>query len=171
MNNRRSVRAEWCDYNAGLYFVTICTNNRQKYFGDIVNREMHLSDIGKIVNNAINDIRQYQNDVEILQYVVMPNHIHLMVSIEKYPEHDSAQANGCLRPPGHDVTPCDDYHYNSRLSLVIRMFKARCTRAVCKNIWQRNYYESVITTKARYDYAVNYIAMNVYNWLHDDMYT
>ena len=77
---RKSPRARWHDYTGADYFVTFCTKNRELYFGDVVNGKMQLSEIGQW---AVTQIEQTaiirQNDVSIPMYVVMPNHIHLIV--------------------------------------------------------------------------------------------
>ena len=77
---RKSPRARWHDYTGADYFVTFCTKNRELYFGDVVDGQMALSEIGQW---AVTQIEQTaiirQNDVEIPMYVVMPNHIHLIV--------------------------------------------------------------------------------------------
>ena len=77
---RKSPRARWHDYTGADYFVTFCTKNRELYFGDVVNGQMVLSEIGKWAKTQIEQtaiIRQ--NEVTIPIYVVMPNHIHLIV--------------------------------------------------------------------------------------------
>lgn len=77
---RKSPRATWHDYNGGRYFVTFCTKNHDLYFGDVVDGRMELSEIGEW---AVKQIEQTaiirQNDVEIPLFVVMPNHVHLIV--------------------------------------------------------------------------------------------
>ena len=77
---RKSPRATWHDYNGGRYFVTFCTKNHDLYFGDVVDGRMELSEIGEW---AVKQIEQTaiicQNDVEIPMFVVMPNHVHLIV--------------------------------------------------------------------------------------------
>ena len=77
---RKSSRARWHDYTGADYFVTFCTKNHELYFGDVVDGKMELSEIGQW---AVAQIKQTavirQNEVEIPMYVVMPNHIHLIV--------------------------------------------------------------------------------------------
>ena len=77
---RKSPRATWHDYNGANYFITICTKNHDLYFGDVVDGRMELSEIGEW---AVKQIEQTaiirQNDVEIPLFVVMPNHVHLIV--------------------------------------------------------------------------------------------
>ena len=78
-----SARAEWHDYNGGLYFITICTKQMEHYFGKIQNNEMINSEIGIYAEKCISDIPTHFADAEIIISQVMPNHVHLIVEIQK----------------------------------------------------------------------------------------
>jgi REP element-mobilizing transposase RayT len=87
-NKYRIPSARWREWNygdEGAYFITICTKQREHYFGEIENGQMQLSEIGKTAQNEwLNsmDIRPDMNlDMEC--FVVMPNHIHGIVVIGK----------------------------------------------------------------------------------------
>ena len=77
-----SARAAWHDYNGGLYFITICTSGREHYFGEIADGQMHLSEIGTFTDESIRKMESLHNDVRVPLYVVMPNHIHLIMIME-----------------------------------------------------------------------------------------
>lgn len=81
MADRHQFRANWHDYNGGIYFVTVCTHGRRHSLGSITNGEMHLSELGKITDRCINELERHHPDVSLLNYVVMPNHIHLAIDI------------------------------------------------------------------------------------------
>lgn len=85
MANRHQFRANWHDYNGGIYFVTVCTHGRRHTLGSIINGEMHLSELGKITDRCINELERHHPDVSLLNYVVMPNHIHLAIDISPAP--------------------------------------------------------------------------------------
>ena len=92
---RKSPRATWHDYNGGRYFVTFCTKNHELYFGDVVDGRLELSEIGEW---AVKQIEQTaiirQNDVEIPMFVVMPNHVHLIVVYNRVvPCRDASNAS------------------------------------------------------------------------------
>ena len=94
---RKSPRATWHDYNGGRYFVTFCTKNHDLYFGDVVDGRMELSEIGEW---AVKQIEQTaiirQNDVEIPMFVVMPNHVHLIVVFNRVvPCRDASNTSAC----------------------------------------------------------------------------
>ena len=107
---RKSPRARWHDYTGGAdYFVTFCTKNRELYFGDVVDGQMVLSEIGEWTKTQIEQtaiIRQ--NDVEIPMYVVMPNHVHLIIVCSNV-IGGHTRWNGHTRCVPTDLTePCRD---------------------------------------------------------------
>ena len=72
-----SARAPWWDYSwAGAYFITICTKNREHYFGEIHDGKMILSPTGVIADLLWHEIPNHSQNVELDEFVVMPNHIH-----------------------------------------------------------------------------------------------
>lgn len=76
-NHRRSIRLRGYDYTrAGAYFVTICTQNRECLFGNIVEGEIRLNDAGHVVQSVWNELPQHYPGVDVDAFVVMPNHIH-----------------------------------------------------------------------------------------------
>ena len=77
-----SARAKWHDYDNGFYFVTICTKNREYFFGTIQNTEMVLSETGKYLKQQLQTIGEHYLYAEIPLWTIMPNHIHLIVSID-----------------------------------------------------------------------------------------
>ena len=80
--NRRSIRLQGYDYTqAGAYFVTICTHNRQCLFGDIADGEMRLNRLGQIVVDEWMKTAQIRAEIELDEWVVMPNHFHGIVVI------------------------------------------------------------------------------------------
>ena len=159
MSDRHTFRAEWHDYNSGIYFVTICANDKQHIFGNIYNGELELSTIGNIINECLLSIPNHHKDVELLNYVVMPNHIHIVLYVgaqqpvgaqyfapaqampaQAMPAQtiQTSEKNiGCLRPPRHGEMR-DDNHFNSRLAVIIRSFKAACSIEVKRQLKLQN---------------------------------
>lgn len=208
MSDRHTFRAEWHDYNSGIYFVTICANDKQHIFGNIYNGELELSTIGNIINECLLSIPNHHKDVELLNYVVMPNHIHIVLYVgvqqpvgAQYfaPAHtmptqaiQTSEKNiGCLRPPRHGELR-DDNHFNSRLAVIIRSFKAACSIEVkrqlqniagtpsirraqniapLQGIWQRNYHEHIIRNQRAFENIMNYVDTNIDKWNKDCFYT
>src|SRR5690606_30881644 len=82
IHHRRSIRLKGYDYSqAGLYFITICCQNRAHLFGKIVDGEMICNDMGNIANQCWLDIPNHFPNMVLHEYVVMPNHIHGIVEI------------------------------------------------------------------------------------------
>lgn len=140
MGDRHAFRANWHDYNGGIYFVTICTRDKRHLFGYIKGRSMILTEAGKIAERCTLDIAHHYTDVELVNHVIMPNHIHMVISVGAQPVGTryiaSAQSKqavgrkmGCLRQPRHGE-PCEDFHHNSSLAVVEGTFKAAVTRAM-----------------------------------------
>ena len=94
-----TVRLKWWDYRRNAaYFVTICTQNREHYFGEIKNGKMNLTEIGKIAHNYWQKIPHHYPFVILGEYVVMPNHVHGIIIINKpvsetVETHDGASHN------------------------------------------------------------------------------
>ena len=82
-HHRRSIRLKGYNYSSeGFYFITICTEGRRCLFGTIINGKMVLNDYGKIVDNEWqNTIKIRNGDVVLHEYVIMPNHIHILLTI------------------------------------------------------------------------------------------
>ncbi len=88
-HNRQSIRAPGFDYrDPGTYFVTICTQHREHLFGEIRHGVMGLSAMGQIVKECIKQIPRHFPGITIDTYVVMPNHVHILVHIGDPPTHD-----------------------------------------------------------------------------------
>ena len=174
-------------YDEGLYFVTICCADKRHLFGKIVGAQFIASTLGSLVKENIEQIPSYYNDVEILNHVVMPNHIHIVISIatspvgtrfiasaaSKAPEasQPSPQKLGCLRQSRHEAPESQDFHHNSRLASVVGAFKAGVTRQARARqnpsqsgnpeIWQQRFHEYIIRSERAYTNIMNYIDNNV----------
>jgi REP element-mobilizing transposase RayT len=78
-----SARANWHNYNGGVYFVTICTKNREHYFGEICpGPQMQLSPIGQYVYEQFINVKTHYPYAKIPLFVIMPDHIHAIVTID-----------------------------------------------------------------------------------------
>ena len=204
MSDRHAFRAEWHDYNSGIYFVTICSKDKQHIFGKIKDSIMILSDIGKIVERCILDISNHHTNVELWNHVIMPNHIHMVINVgtqpppvgtryiaSAQPMQTAGQNMGCLRAPRHGE-PCEDFHHNSSLAVVVGTFKAAVTRLMrtrcglmrtrciaslqqqqqqIQAVWQPRYHEHIIRNQSAFENIMNYVDTNIEKWSHDCFYT
>lgn len=198
MSDRHTLRVQWHDYNSGIYFVTICSYEKRHIFGRIVDGTMILSDFGKIVERCIANISNHSESTEVWNFVVMPNHIHIILYvgaqyIAPTPTNTYISApniivdTGSLKPPRHGE-PCANNHFNSKLAIIIRTFKAAVTREINKllltaraqciaplhddknssiRVWQRNFHEHIIRNQLSFDNIMNYIDCNIERWESD----
>jgi len=170
-HNRRSIRLKGYDYaQAGAYFVTICTQNRECLFGDVVDGKMALNDGGRIVANEWERTAAIRREIELNKWVVMPNHLHGIIVIA-----DNVGAHG--RAPLPDDAPCNVPTSTvftrppKSLGSLIAGFKSAVTKRINELrktpgalIWQRNYYEHIIRDERSLNRIREYIANNPAQW-------
>ena len=174
---RKYPRADFHDYNGGMYFVTVCTHDKCHYFGKIDDGKMFLSETGKALDEALRGCHEHFPDVEIPLFVVMPNHFHAIICV-------SSSASDTYRPHNHGrlnqlarlaVATCGDptlvTHHGSRLAAVVVAIKSAVTRfARCNNIefnWQSRYHDHIIRGNHDSNKITEYIKNNVARWADD----
>lgn len=82
VHHRRSLRLKGYDYSqAGLYFITVCCQDRACLFGDVVLGDMILNDAGNMINKQWLKLSQRFNHIQLHEYVIMPNHFHAIIEI------------------------------------------------------------------------------------------
>jgi len=168
-----SARAEWHDYSGGEYFVTICTGGREHWFGEISNGEMNLSVIGKYADECIQNIHAHNSYATVPLYVIMPNHIHLIVLI------DDARDGGRDVPwrvstIGKNEEMQKIANYQGKLSATIGLFKQSVTRFAHENAipfsWQPRFHDRIIRNQGEMNGIAEYIEGNVAKWESDEFY-
>lgn len=147
MPKRKSIRLNGYDYSScGAYFITLCTKDKKKLFWNSVGancvrpHEVPLSEIGKLVDFEINKISSIYNAVLIDKYVVMPNHIHMIVMI---------QSDEYGRP---QVAPT--------VSRIVKQFKGSISKQIGFPVFQRSYHDHIIRNQSDYDEIWQYIDEN-----------
>lgn len=160
-------RASWHDYNGGEYFITICTKDRVHYFGEIVDGEMQLSAVGKYTDECVQKISEHNPYALISQYVIMPDHIHLIVIIS---------GDDCRNAPWRDSTENKTMQKmandKGRLSITMGGFKQSVTRFARQNDipfqWQPRFYDHIIRDQNEMNQITEYIENNVAEWESDN---
>lgn len=154
---RKSIRLNGYDYSScGAYFITLCTKDKKKLFWNSVGancvrpNEAQLSEIGKLVDFEINKISSIYNAVLIDKYVVMPNHIHMIVMI---------QSDEYGRP---QVAPT--------VSRIVKQFKGSISKQIGFPVFQRSYHDHIIRNQSDYDEIWQYIGENPLKWQSDCYY-
>jgi len=163
--HRRSVRLRGYDYSAnGLYFITICTQDRLPLFGNIVAKEVVLNDAGLAVEMCWRDIPNHFAWIKVDEFVVMPNHVHGIIEI-------CERNHGENRAGAKDVLPLR-HGTSCTVGSVVRGFKTGVTKWFRANtdidrVWQRNYHEHVIRNEESHQRIVEYIRTNPQRWVED----
>ena len=168
-HHRRSIRLQGYDYSRpGGYYVTIVVDGRECLFGEIVNGEMVLNDYGRIVAEVWQWLQEQYPYIELLAWVIMPNHIHGIIII-----HEDGRGGSRSAP-----TPYGDAAGTAKikpLGSLIGAFKTVSTKKIniLRNteggvVWQRNYYEHIIRDDNDYNRIHNYIIDNPAAWGDDD---
>ncbi|MDD2499991.1 MAG: hypothetical protein PHN92_04130 [Geobacter sp.] len=186
IHHRRSIRLKGYDYSqAGAYFVTLCAFERECLFGDIFDGEMRLNDFGRIVAAEWMRSAELRAEIEIGEYVVMPNHFHGIVMICE-PVGAYGIRPDCIRPDvngeksGEYHSPLPDERFRSpskNIGSMVRGFKSAVTKRINIHrdtpgvpVWQRNYYEHVIRDDADYTRIAEYVADNPRRWIEDTLH-
>lgn len=171
---RRSIRLQGYDYGQdGAYFVTICAHQRMCIFGDVIGDSMHLNDWGMMVTTEWERTAILREYVALDAFVVMPNHIHGIMMIQKHTgrgmmHHAPTEPlkREFSKPAAHS------------LPSIIGAFKSAVTRRIRRlpdgahaTIWQRNYYEHVIRNESSLNHLRKYILHNPMRWQTDSLYT
>lgn len=163
---RKANRLPTYDYaQNGAYFITICTQDRQEILwadNDLETvedvgahsvrpqRSPHLSQAGKVVEDAILQIHAHYPAVQLEKYAIMPNHVHLLLMIQR------EQGGRTLCAP--------------TLSLVIKQMKENVTKHLGHSIWQKSFHDHVIRTQYGFEMIWQYIDTNPQNWHKDCFY-
>ncbi len=170
---RKQIRLKNCDYSqAGVYFVTICTQGREILFGDIVDGEMVYTDFGRIAVEEIYRTNELRKDAGICisRYIIMPNHVHFIVEIV------GARRVVSVVPQYEDFSKPT----TQSVPTIVRAYKAAVTKNIRRlyghdasctyNIWQRSFYEHIIRNEEDFYKISEYIENNPSKWEEDRFY-
>ena len=194
-HHRHSIRLKEYDYSqAGAYFLAICTQNRECLFGDIIDGEIRLNEYGEIVAAEWIQTQIIRQNIQIDEYVVMPNHFHGIIILNdpvgarrclarsemaarsEMPTRsematNAKQTNGQTRAT-HRVAPTVQ---SGTIGSIIGQFKSIVTKQInqIRNttghpVWQRNYYEHVIRSEESLHKIREYIINNPLKWDDDE---
>jgi putative transposase len=149
---RKKNRLKGYDYSSNAsYFLTICSDKRQEIFSQIVFDNtvganiVRLSKIGQKIENCILKIEEIYPCVFVDNYIIMPNHIHLILTIDTR-----------RRPM---VAPT--------VATVIKQFKGAASKEAGTSIWQKGYYDHIIRNENDFNETMKYITFNAQKWDED----
>ena len=179
--NRKANRLKNYDYTQdGAYFITICVKDKHEILGEIVVGGgvldapcsdsgtvpcCELSEIGRLVDSRIQTMNNIYDSVKIEKYMIMPNHIHMIVSI--------AHENGSLlRKTFRSGTPDRRFREatptNATIPSFISTLKRYTNRDCGFSFWQRSYHDHIIRNEAEYQKIWEYIDTNPIRWETDE---
>lgn len=179
IHHRRSNRSTGYDYSQdGAYFITICTDNKECLFGEIVNGQISLNDLGRIVVDEWINTGTKRDNINLDDWVVMPNHFHgiLIIHNEMIMQNSPVGARRAV-PLLVQGTARFGCSVRGSLSTIVRSFKSAVTKQV--NIvrqapglplWQRNYWDHVIRDEADLNRIREYIHTNPLRWDLDSLH-
>ena len=159
---RKSIRLKTYDYSQnGAYFITICTKDKRNILWETnvgatcgrPNETQHLSDIRKIIDSEINKIKSYYDNVSVNKYVIMPNHIHMIIVIDN-------QENGTMWASSPTQS----------IPQMIKSLKTFISKEIDFSIFQRSYYDHIIRNEKDYERICEYIDTNPMKWREDEYY-
>ena len=164
--HRRSIRLKEYDYSrSGAYFITICTDKGKNVFGTIADGEMILNDYGVIADKYMEMIPQRFQDVKVDKYVIMPNHIHMIIIISVEAIHE-------LPLPPYVNNP--GTRRKMLIPKIVGYYKMNVSRDINRirhkigfPVWQRNYYEHIIRNEKELNRIRRYIINNPPKWEYD----
>ncbi len=162
----KSTRLQHWDYSScGAYYVTICTKDREQFFGEIINGKMKLSRIGEIAEHEWKQTCEIRKNVELDEYVIMPDHMHGILFIVNafHPVVETCRGMSLQ-------TRTQMYNKFSRpvsqsLSMIINHFKSAvkcwCNKNGFPNFaWQPLFHESIVQDEKHLNAVREYIINN-----------
>jgi putative transposase len=169
-----SLRYTGRDYSLpGKYFVTICTAMKTEWFGNVINGKMQLSEIGQIASHMWYEIPVHFPFIGLDAFVVMPDHIHGIILINRFIGTPIAEALHATPLPPDDVTHLlgETMSFISpksgSLSVVVRSYKSAVTKHVHKLdshfSWQHGFYDTIICTTGQLKRIRKYVLENPQN--------
>jgi len=192
IHHRRSIRLKEYDYSQrGYYFITICTQGRRCLFGGIEKGRMILNDAGKMIGHWWDELKNKYANIEIDEYLIMPNHCHGIINIAGdaggWEKGGQGERGGHAGPPVHvgaDRCVCPDGEgvRGRPINGMIRWFKTMTTNEYIRNVkqnhwgpfdgklWQRNYYEQIVRNEISLRRIREYIVNNPCQWQQDDLF-
>ena len=175
-----SARHQNWDYRwDGAYFITICTKDRQHYFGKIENGKMILSNVGILADVFWHEIKNHNKNVELGEFVVMPNHVHDILILNNN-ETVAGNGNGVGKPSvvkSNEQTIGQQRFQNigkNSISSIIGYYKSAVTKHAHRSGfefgWQTRFHDYIVRDDDSFQTITNYILNNPTNWQEDKFF-
>ncbi|MBI1813236.1 transposase [Candidatus Peregrinibacteria bacterium] len=175
-----SARLRGWDYRwDGWYFITICTQYRRCWFGDIIDKTMRLSIAGHIVRDELLKTPLIRSSVWLDEWIIMPNHLHAIMVIN----HDNGVGVGTSRrdvptPVQWDISPMQPMPprlQSASLGAIVNQCKSICTKRIravgyVDFAWQPRFHDSILRTPEAIARVRSYIRQNPRHWEQDALF-
>lgn len=171
----------------GAYFITICTKNRTPYFGEMSDGKMQLSHIGILADVFWVEIKNHSKNIELGKFVVMPNHVHGILVIDKSDgnnddDDDDGRDKACLvsteTKMGTEKSIGQERFQNqgkNTISSIVGAYKSAVTkhahRLGYEFSWQSRFHDHIIRHEKSFHQITEYIINNPANWEQDQFHT
>ncbi|MBR0573503.1 MULTISPECIES: transposase [Pasteurellaceae] len=171
----QSIRLKDWDYRMNAaYFVTICTKDKAHYFGRIEDSKMIYSSMGIIADVLWCEIKNHNKNIELSDFIIMPNHIHgILILQNEYIDDEMMETGHAL---SLQKTIGKNRFQNigkNSLSSIIGSYKSAVTkhtnRLGLEFAWQSRFYEHIIRNEQSFEKITNYILANPENWVNDEL--
>jgi REP element-mobilizing transposase RayT len=156
LSRRKNIRLENYDYSqAGCYYITICVKDKHPLLWEVTvgancvrpnHSEHSLSEYGIIIEKELSILSEAYDAVDVIKYVVMPNHIHMIITIANDGRTQFAPT----------------------ISRAVKQFKGSITKKIGFSIWQKSFHDRIIRSEEEYLRIWKYIDENPINWEHDE---
>lgn len=158
IHHRHSIRLKGYDYaQSGLYFITICLQNRECLFGEIIGGEMILNDVGKMIETEWLNLKNRYDNIELHEFITMPDHFHGILEIIQPPTPTTQTTIGDMIGAFKSISTVK--YIDGVKNLGWLPFN--------RKLWQRDYYEHIIRDEKAYQNISNYIVNNPAKWAKD----
>jgi REP element-mobilizing transposase RayT len=172
-----SARLPGWDYGwNAAYFVTICTKDRENFFGEIISDNMILSKTGVIADLMWYEIKNHSKNIELGDFIVMPNHMHGIITLNENDSPVETRHALSLQKTPKDL-PAQQRLRNqgkNTLSSIIGGYKAAVTKHANRLKfdfgWQPRFHDHIIRDEKSLQMISNYIINNPRNWQQDKFF-
>ena len=182
MPHRRSIRLPGYDYSqAGAYFITLCTQDHECCFGQILDGCLQLNNASRTIERWWHELSNKFPSIETDEYVVMPNHFHGVIAITGNNLYEAAGADPCgIVGADTQVGPGQSRRIAPTLGDILQWFKTMTTNEYIRGVkqlgwlsfqgrlWQRNYYEHIVRNEDELNRIRQYILDNPAKWMDDE---
>ncbi len=174
MKNRKlNRRNDWNYDKPGWYFITVCSEDKGDIFGVVKNNKIIVNKCGAVVGNKIGEIKNHFIDLNVDDYVIMPNHVHLLIwvkfSVGNAYMHskNGKEVNRNWERNAYMRSVLPVKRSDMLIPKVIQNFKAAVSRELEVRIWQKSYHDEIVRNKEMLERIRKYIKDNPKNWNSD----